>query len=135
MKVTTMERHRRGAAAVSLVVALVIINLVVIRMVVGGARDHDLTVRRMQTIEAFYAAEAGMNMAIRELIEDADEDSDGMTGTVSDDSPVDNANDPVLGNAQVVVKAVPDTPTVGQTTLTSQGRSGEARREMSAVME
>ena len=36
---------------------------------IGGGRDHDLTVKRMDTLRAFYAAEAGMNIAIRELME------------------------------------------------------------------
>jgi hypothetical protein len=40
-----------------------------------------------------------------------------------------------LGNAQFVVTAAADTPAVGQTTLTSEGRSGEARRRIEGVME
>ncbi len=126
-------RHR-GQVAIAMVVILVIVDLIIVGMVISGGRDHDLTVKRMDTVRAFYAAEAGMNMAIRELMENLDEDVDGMVGTVSDDDPVDDANDPVLGKAQVVVTAQDDWPVAGQTTLTSQGRSGDARREMEAIL-
>jgi hypothetical protein len=71
------------------------------------------------------------NWSIR--MNDADEDGDGGTGTISDDS--DDGTDPTLGNARFVVTAAADTPAVGQTTLTSSGRSGEARRKMEAVLE
>jgi hypothetical protein len=134
-------RHtRRGAAAVAVVVVLIIIDLIIVGIALGGGRDHDLTVRRLQTIQAFYASEAGMNMAIRELIADDDEDSDTGIGTISADDPVDDGNDPkppdpVSGDAQVVVTATADTPSAGQTTLTSTGRSGEARREMETILE
>ena len=41
-------------------------------------------------------------------------------------------DDPVLGDAQVVVTAQDEFPVPGKTTLTSEGRSGDARREMEA---
>ena len=113
-----------------MVMVLIMINLMVIRLVIGGGRDHMLTVRRLETIQAFYAAEAGMHMSIRELMEPADEDVDGDTGTISDDT--DNATDPAFGTAQVVVTSL----TVGpQTTLTSTGRSGNSQRKLEAVTE
>ena len=124
---------RRAVAAVAMVVILLILDLIIVGIVIGLSRDHDLTIRRMQTIEAMYAAEAGVNMSIRELMNDADEDGDGTTGTISNDS--NDANDPILGNARFVVTAAPDTPAAGQTTLTSVGRSGEARRKIEGVLE
>jgi hypothetical protein len=130
---TSARPTRRAVAAVAMVVILLIVDLIIVGIVVGLSRDHDLTVRRMQTLEAMYAAEAGVNMSIRELMNDADEDGDGTTGTISDDS--NDANDPTLGNARFVVTAAADTPAAGQTTLTSAGRSGEARRKIEGVME
>jgi hypothetical protein len=127
------EPPRRAVAAVAMVVILLIVDLIIVSIVVGLSRDHDLTVRRMQTIEAMYAAEAGVNMSIRELMNDADEDGDGTTGTISDDS--DDGTDPTLGNARFVVTAAADTPVAGQTTLTSEGRSGEARRKIEGILE
>ncbi len=131
-----MHKHRRAMAAISMVVVLMIIDLMIISMVVGGARDHDLTVRRMDTIRAFYAAEAGMNMAIRERMLDPPNDEDNDTGgaeegSISDDG--DPANDPGFGtpkNTQFVVTLSAD-----KKTLTSTGRSGDAKREMEAFLE
>lgn len=123
---------RRGAAAVAMVMVLIVVDLMVVHMVITGGRDHVLTVMRLDTIQAFYAAEAGMHMSMRELMKDADEDSDGTKGTISDDSPVDNANDPAFGSAQVVVTSA----TAGsQTTLTSTGRAGGAQRELQGIVE
>jgi hypothetical protein len=117
----------RAVAAVAMVVILLIIDLIIVGIVVGLSRDHDLTIRRMQTIEAAYAAEAGMNMSIREWMNDRDEDGDLVMGTISLKT---------LGNAQFVVTiSDPDTPELNQWTLTSEGSSGEARRKIEVVVE
>ncbi|MCH8344856.1 MAG: hypothetical protein IH983_12830 [Planctomycetes bacterium] len=126
-----MRDHRRGMAAIVMIVLLIILDLIIIRIVIGGARDHVLTARRVETIQAFYAAEAGMNMAIREMMNNTDEDGDTGIGSISDDGNA--ANDPTFGNAQVVVTRAP--PAALPTTLTSQGRSGDARREIEAVVQ
>ena len=129
---------RRGMIAVAMIVLMIIVDLIIVGMVISQARDHDLTVRRLQTIESFYAAEAGVNMSMRELSIPADEDGDNDgswplgIGTISDDT--NPATDPTLGNAQFVVTAEPDTPVGGQTTITSEGRSGDARRRIQAVL-
>ena len=123
---------RRGLIVVVMIVLMIVIDLIIVSMVVSQARDHDLTVRRIQTIESLYAAEAGMNMSIRELMIPADEDGDSAIGTISDDS--NDATDPTLGNARFVVTAAADTPAVGQTTITSDGRSGETRRRMQGIL-
>ncbi len=123
-------RHRRATIAISMVIDLVVVDLIIISIVIGGARDHDLTIKRVETIQSFYAAEAGMNMGIRELMNNADEDGDGGIGTISDDATP--ANDPTFGQAQVVVTASVAGP---QTTLRSKGRSGDARRQVETVLE
>ncbi len=122
---------RHAMAAVVMVVLLVIIDLIIVGLAVGLSRDHDLTVRRMQTIEAMYAAEAGMNMSIREMMIDTDEDGDLGTGTISDDG--NPNNDPAMGNAQFSVVSSYNAG-AGETTLTSEGRAGEARRKMQGVL-
>jgi hypothetical protein len=131
---TRSHRHAKGVAAVAMVVILLIIDLAIVGIVVGLSRDHDLTVRRVQTIEALYAAEAGVNMSIREMMNTADEDGDAGLGngigTISHDN--DEGTDPTLGNARFVVTKVK----VGDvTTLTSEGRSGDARRKMEAEVQ
>ncbi len=129
-----IDNTRRGLIIVVMVVLMIIIDLIIVGMVVSQAREHDLTVRRLQSVESLYAAEAGMNMSIRELmVPPADEDGDTGIGSISDDS--DDGTDPTLGNAAFVVTAAADTPVVGQTTLTSEGRSGPARRRMQAVLD
>lgn len=130
MKRSRISNDRRGTAAVSMIIVLMLVDLIIVGMVIGGARDHDLTIRRIETIQSFYAAEAGMNMAIREMMVNTDEDGDGTIGTISDDAVP--ANDPTFGQAQVFVTSAVAAP---QTTLTSQGRSGDARRHIAAILE
>lgn len=78
-----MTRHRtarRGAILVGVVAALITLQLLVTALTLGGARDHDLTARRVESARSFYAAEAAMNVALRELSLGADEDGDGVVG-------------------------------------------------------
>ena len=129
IEMTRGRPYRRAIIAVAMIIILLLIDLIIVGMVVSQARDHDLTVRRQQTVEAFYAAEAGVNMSIRELMVPGDEDGDGFTGSISDENPTyDPDNDPTLGNASFYVSAT------GNTILTSEGRSGEARRTMTAEL-
>ena len=124
------KRARRGLSAVVMVAVLLLVGLAIMGVVISGSRHQDLTVHRVDTVRAFYAAEAGANMAIRELVEDTDEDGDGTVGTISDDG---NAvNDPALGVARLVVT---QSVSGAETTLTSTGRAGGARREIETVLE
>ncbi len=116
-----------------MVVIMVIIDVIIVGLVVGIGRDHDLTVRRSETVKVIYAADAGVQMSIREMMQIADEDGDGTIGTISDDS--NDANDPSAGDARFVVTATADTPFAGQTTLTSTGRYGTSIRSISTVLE
>jgi len=133
MKSENAPRPRRAMVAVAMVAVLLTIDLIIVGLVLSAGRDHDLTIRRIETVEAAYAAEAGVNMSIRELMLTADDDGDGTVCTISDDG--DNGNDPALGNAQFRVTIAADVPVAGQSTLTSQGRSGGAMRKMAAVVD
>jgi hypothetical protein len=124
-----MRGRRRAATAVAVIVVLVIIDLVIIGLVISGTRGHDLTIRRMETVEAFYAAEAGINMSIRELMVDEDQDGDCTIGSISHDGV--DATDPSFGNAAWVVTA---STSGALTTIRSYGRSGSTRRQMLAVV-
>lgn len=53
------DRTRRGSIAAVLII-------------LAGARDQDLTARRLDTARAFRAAEAGANTAIREVMAGVD---------------------------------------------------------------
>ena len=120
---------RRGIVAVAIVMTLVFLNLIIVGMVVSGARDSDLTVRRLETIQSFYASEAGVNMSMREIVESSDEDGDTWIGGVSHDGDADN--DPTLGSARVFVTA---TTVEAVTTLVSEDRSGNAKRTSRATV-
>ena len=122
---TLSHRARRGNALVAALLLMAILNLIVLGLVVGGTRDQDLSARSVETIRAFYAAEAGANMAIRELMVDADEDGDGTIGSISDDG--NNANDPQLGPAQFRAEA---TVVGSDVSIDVEGRDGAAIRSI-----
>ena len=122
--------ERRGATIVATISTLLVIALVLVGLVLGGARDQDLAVRRLETIRAFYAAEAGANMAIRELMVSTDFDGDGVIGTISDDG--NSANDPSISGGRVLVTK----SQVGvQLILSSEGRCGTARRKIETTLQ
>lgn len=79
------QMARRGGAAVAIVIALVVLQLVVVGMVVAGSRDQSLGVHRAESLRSLYAAEAGVQMALRELAVGTDEDGDGTIGSISAD--------------------------------------------------
>ena len=121
---------RKGTVAVAAIMVLLLTSLFIIGIVSGAARDQDLSARRLETVQAFYAAEAGMNMAYRELMLGADEDGDGTIGSISDDA--NDMNDPGFGLARVFVS---QTPLWMQTQLESHGRTGAARRKIVAIVD
>lgn len=122
--------RRRGLAGVAAVLLLVVLQLIIVGAVLTTARDNDLSVLRLDTVRAFYAAESGANMSIREAMQGVDEDGDGFAGSISDNG---NANDdPQLLTARVSVSA---SIVNSVTQLSSNGRSGLARRKATANVE
>ena len=124
------QRGRRGVAIVMVLVLLLVVGLIIIGMVLGGGRDAELSIRRWETVQAFYAAEAGMNMAVREMMVSLDEDGDGTVGTISDDGV--DANNPTFGSASVYVA---QSLAGGIYTLTSTASAGKARRWITTTLE
>jgi len=118
------KSQRKGLVIVAMVIILMMLSLIVMTMVWGVSKDSHLMVKRLDTLQAFYAAEGGMNCAIRELMQNADEDGDGSIGGVSNDG--NPANDPAIGSGRVSVEAA-----VG--VLTSTGRSGLSYRRIQAT--
>lgn len=121
---------RRGVAAVAMVGVLLLVEVTLLSAVISVRIDQTLAPARLDSVRAFYAAEGGMNMAIRELILATDADGDGTAGSISDDN---NAgNNPTLGSADVSVTLA----TVGAThTLTSEGRAGTARKVLNVQLQ
>ncbi len=121
---------RRGTVMVALLLVLMGLQMAMALSVMGGARDQDLSAQRLASVRAQYAAEAGMNMAMRELFTSVDEDGDGTVGSVSSEG--NSANDPLLsGNARVVVVKAMNS---GNSVLTATGRSVESRRTLRAML-
>jgi hypothetical protein len=119
------RRDRRAMSIIAVVLLLAFVNLIVVGMVTGGARDQDSTVHRVRTMRSYYAAEAGANMALREIVLNTDEDGDGGVGSISDDG--DDGNNPRVISASFGVEAA----TVGaETQLTATGREGESTRSV-----
>lgn len=118
-------RSRRGAAAVALIGVLVIVEVAVVVAVVGGGLQHDLTLQRIDTSRAFYAAEGGAAMAVQELVTGEDRDGDGVVGGISDDGNADNNF--VIGGATTGVTLDED---AGLATIVATGRAGATRRRL-----
>ncbi len=112
---------RRGIAAIALVVVLAMISMAIIGMVLEGARDQDLSETRMSTVRAFYAAESGVSMGLREVFVGNDLDGDGGIGSISDDG--NSGNDPQIGVARVNVSRE---ASAGSTLVISNASSGSS---------
>jgi hypothetical protein len=80
---TASVPDRRAAVGIGVIAALVILQVVIVVAVIAGARDQDLTVQRMDTSRAYYAADTVAHMAAREVYKGTDEDGDGGIGSLA----------------------------------------------------
>jgi Tfp pilus assembly protein PilX len=128
--IRTRRPCHRGAVVVAIILVLVIVDLVIVGLVLSEARGHDVTVWRLDTVRAFYAAEAGMNMAMREFCLGENLDGDCSIGTISNDGDADN--DPTAGTASFMATVAGSGM---QRTVRGYGRSGDARREVAAAID
>ena len=76
--------------------------------------------------QALYAADGGIEMAIKEYTDSTDHDGDGTAGEISDDG--NDGNDPSIGDASVSVDFT-------DPTFTSTARDGQARRVIEVTIE
>ncbi|MDQ7013732.1 MAG: hypothetical protein Q9O74_07530 [Planctomycetota bacterium] len=120
-----MKAAERGSIGIAMIAALVLVEVVIVVAVLGGGLQHDLTLQRIDTNRAFYAAEAGAAMATREVWMNTDEDGDGTIGSISDDG--DSDNNPVVGEASVVVLR---TDLAEGVLFVATGRTAHARRRV-----
>ncbi|MBL1216076.1 MAG: hypothetical protein D8M59_01115 [Planctomycetes bacterium] len=123
-------RRSRGAVIAAVVVLLLAANIAIIGFALTVTSDQSIAVDRLDTVRAFYAAEAGVSMAVRELMLSEDEDGDGSIGSISDDGNPDN--NPTLPQASVVVTV--STGGGSDVTLTSTGSAGQSRRSLEALL-
>lgn len=106
-----------------MVLAMLLMQLMVVGAVTSTSRGQDLAGKRVEGARAFYAAEAALAMAVREVMLNADHDGDGKIGGVSDDGNL--ASGPLLANCRLSVAV---TTASGQATLTTTAQAGAARR-------
>lgn len=122
-------RTRRGSVLAAVIVLLLILELALASLLMSGTNEQGVGIDRLNTVRAFYAAEAGTQMALREIMLGTDEDGDGAIGGISDDGDPDT--DPVIGPASARVAVAQVT---GATVVTSEGRCGQAMRVMQATV-
>lgn len=123
-------RDRAGTVLVALVVVLALAGGVAGLMVVSSTNDQHQTVSRTSGTRAFEAAQASVEMSIKEVMDSVDRDSDGVVGTISDDNNA--ANDPVIGGA----RAWSTKSTTGSTTLiVGRGAAGESEHSVQVTLD
>jgi Tfp pilus assembly protein PilX len=118
-----LER-RPGAALVSFVAALIVIGSIVLWVLQSTATSATAALAHFQSTGALYAAESGIEMAVRELLI-GDNDSDGAAGTISNNG--DASDDPALATGAFMVEQVSASPPVYRAT----GRPVEAAQPFS----
>ncbi len=122
-------RSRRGSVLAAVIVLLLILEIAVASLLMSSTNEQSVGVDRLDTVRAFYAAEAGTQMALREMMLGRDEDGDGVVGGVSDDG--DATTNPRFGNASVHVMV---TIVAGAMVVTSDGSCGKAMRIVQATV-
>lgn len=119
--------HRRGGAVVGLVALMLVMGSVIVLMVLGGARQQELSNQGLSATRSFYAAESGVNMAVREVLMNIDHDNNGV-GTIASSQLMVNA----LHGATIEVQA----STLGNTvTLSGKGVHVDSRHAVRATLE
>jgi len=110
------RRPRRGVAILAFVMALLVIGTFALWMLQLTATATTSTLGHYFSTGAFYAAESGIEMSIRELNASPpnDFDSDGTIGTISDNG--NPADDPTLVSGAVSVGQVSPSPPVYRAT-------------------
>ncbi len=105
-----LRRHRRGVAILAFVMALLVIGTFALWILQLTATASGSTLGHYFSTGAFYAAESGIEMAVRELNASPpnDYDSDGMIGTISDNG--NPADDPTLASGAVSVTQFSSSP-------------------------
>lgn len=101
---------RRGAAILAFVTALLVIGSLSLWMFQISASTNDSASGNFFSTGAFYAAESGFEMGLRELnnAPSTDIDSDGTIGSISDNN--NSADDPAVVTGKFYVKRTGTSP-------------------------
>ena len=109
-------------ALVLVLLLLLILATTSITYVALVGAGEDASIHQWRSLQALYAAEAGVEMAMQELAQSQDLDSDGNIGGVSDDG--NTANNPAVGLGTVEVNYTDGASPL----ITATGRAGPAER-------
>jgi hypothetical protein len=103
-------RAGRGVALVAFVAAMLVIGTLALWLFQVTAATSQGASGHFLSTGAFYAAESGVELALRETVHSppTDIDSDGTIGTISDNG--DAGDDPALGTGAVYVQSLHTTP-------------------------
>jgi len=97
--------RRRGIAILAFVLAMLVIGSFALWLFQLTASTSSSSLGHYFSTGAFYAAESGLEMGIREINQSNDFDSDGTIGTISDNGNA--ADDPALVSGAVFVEPSP----------------------------
>ena len=111
---SNMRIRRRGIAILSFVVAMLVIGTFALWLFQLTASTATSSLGHYFSTGAFYAAESGLEMAIREINQGNDFDSDGTIGTISDNG--NPADDPALISGAAFVEQTSTSPPLYQAT-------------------
>lgn len=100
--------RRRGIAIISFVMALLVIGSFTLWLFQLTASTSTSSLGHYFSTGAFYAAESALEMAVRELTQQNDFDSDGTIGTISDNGNA--ADDPALVSGAAFVQQFSSSP-------------------------
>ncbi len=126
---TTCRRsHRRGAIAITLVIALIVLSLLITTTLILGAQDQSLMLLRLQGQRTQFAADSAAAMASKEIFDNVDRDGDGGIGTISNDG--NTGTDPTLNGTRLWATA---STSGGSTTITARGQNNEGKRAAQVV--
>ena len=124
-----VDRPRRGVVLLVVLLLLLILATTSITYVALVGASQDATIQQWHALQAVYAAEAGLEMAMQELAQSADLDSDGTVGGISDDGNV--VDNPSVGVGTVEVSYSEGASKV----LTATGRASQAERVVQVTLQ
>ncbi len=119
---------RGGTVLVGIVVAVMVVAAGIVVVAIAGRREQDSMIRRFEAMRAFYAQEAAVQIAVREVLRQQDDDGDGVIGTV--------AGGVISSGITIGASkgATGLTVSGGDTTLEAQGANGIATRTSAVTL-
>lgn len=114
------------------VLLLLVVGASVLMVASLTGRQSGLVSARTDTVRAFYAAEAGLHLAVRELTLSQDEDGDGVVGGIASDGL--GAGGRMIGTGEAASVRVFRASVDGSERLMAEGRAGDALRRIEITL-